>query len=236
MAQQKGHKVVEMCARFSLHTASNVLATLFDVPIEQQIPRFNIAPTQPVVNVYLDKEGTKAAESRRWGLIPAWASDEKIGVRMINARSETVATLPAFREAYQKRRCVILADGFYEWREEPLEADLFGEVSKTYKQPYHFRRRDEMPFGFAGLWERWHNAAGERIETCCVLTTGPNEFMAEFHDRMPVILEIGQVDLWLGAPDDSLLVPCTNETLECLRIGRAVSNPRVEGPELLLPA
>ena len=149
-------------------------------------PRFNIAPTQQIAAIKLDPEtGTRKLFMYRWGLIPSWADDPAIGNRMINARAESVAMKPAFRNAFNKGRCLIIADGFYEWQKIGLA-----------KQPFFVRLKDDEPFAFAGLSERWHRAS-RIIDSATIITTEPNELMAGIHDRMPVILSPEDYDLWL---------------------------------------
>jgi len=162
-----------MCGRYRL--SRSILAEHFDVePDDDWVPRHNIAPTQNIPVIRQHPEQPKRFGSRtRWGLIPFWAQDASIGFKMINARAETVATKPAFREVIRKRHCLVPADGFYEWKRE----------GKT-KQPFHFGMRDDSLFAFAGIWDRWKNPLGEVIETCSVLTTTPNVLLADVHDRM----------------------------------------------------
>jgi putative SOS response-associated peptidase YedK len=159
-----------------------------------------------------------------WGLLPFWAKDPKIGYKTINARAETVATKPAFRAAYQARRCLMPANGFYEWKRDVAP-----------KQPYFIHRRDHNPMAFAGLWETW-NGPDQIIESCTMITTKANELMAELHNRMPVLLDPQDFDGWMtGNPEEvgQLLAPCPSEDLDAYPISRRVNNPRHEGPELL---
>ena len=150
-------------------------------------PRYNVAPSQSVGIIRQDPIKPERLFSRaRWGLIPFWAKDPSIGYKMINARSETVASKPAFREAMKSRRCLIPADGFYEWKR-----------TEKSKQPFHFGMNDDSPFAFAGLWERWKDPTGSSVESCSILTTTPNALLADVHDRMPVILASNNYDLWL---------------------------------------
>ena len=179
-----------MCGRFTLRAPASVVAAqfgLFEMP--PFTPRFNIAPTQPVAVV---RCAPSAAETERelvwlrWGLIPGWAKDPAIGNKMINARSETVAEKPAFRAGFRRRRCLVVADGFYEW----------ARGGKP-RQPYFIRMRDDRPFAFAGLWESWQSADEGPIESCTLLTTEPNELLEPIHNRMPVILGEGDYGQWL---------------------------------------
>ncbi|MFO0898004.1 MAG: SOS response-associated peptidase [Pirellulales bacterium] len=166
-----------MCGRFTLRQVPHEWVKQLALPIFS--PRYNIAPTQQVLAIR-QREGIREAVELRWGLIPSWADDPKIGNRLINARAETVATKPAFRQAYKRRRCLILADGFYEWQKQ----------GKT-KQPYFIHRPDDQPFAFAGLWEWWKGNVLE-IASCTIITTEANELMRPLHDRMPVILQFNE--------------------------------------------
>jgi putative SOS response-associated peptidase YedK len=220
-----------MCGRFTLRTSGKVVADFFGLSeIPNRPARFNIAPTQPVpaVRVGPEHEGRELA-LLRWGLIPGWATDRSIGNRMINARSDTVATKPAFRKAFRQRRCVIVADGFYEWNK------LNGR-----KQPYYIRLKDGGPFAFAGLWEHW-NRGGAHIDSCTMLTTDANEVVSSIHDRMPVILEPEDYDLWLD-PEvqdakklEPLLVPYTSEGMAAYPVGALVNNPKADDPKCVEP-
>lgn len=176
-----------MCGRYRL-TRADKLAEKFDIdPIEELSPRYNLAPTQMVAVVRQDPEQPERFGSRmKWGLIPFWAKDASIGYKMINARAETVASKPAFRDALKKRRCLIPADGFYEWKKN----------GKT-KTPFCFTMADDDIFAFAGIWDSWRNPEGKVIETCSIVTTTPNSLCADVHDRMPVILSGDAYDIWL---------------------------------------
>lgn len=182
-----------MCSRYSLSTPAETLAEHFRLErIPPLTPRHNIAPSQqvPIVRLPLTESRPQMSGREmtlvRWGLIPAWAKDPAIGNRMINARAETVAEKPAFREAFARRRCLVPADGYYEWQ----------RVGRG-KQPCCIRMRDGRPFAFAGLWEQWTRPDGKVVETCAILTTEPNETLRPIHDRMPVILDPDNYDLWL---------------------------------------
>ncbi len=169
-----------MCGRFTLKAPAEKLREtflLFDIP--DITPRYNIAPTQQILAVRQEESGNPRATFLRWGLLPSWAKDKKIGASLINARADSVATKPSFRTAFKRRRCLILADGFYEWPKGP---------KKSPKQAFHIKLRDETPFAFAGIWEHW---SGEEpgIESCTIITTNANAVLESFHDRMPVILE-----------------------------------------------
>lgn len=223
-----------MCGRFTLRAPAHVLAAAFGVAAGANLaPRYNIAPTQPVAAV----RGTPApagGRSRafallRWGLIPAWARDAAIGVRLINARAETVAEKPAFRAAFRARRCLVLADGFYEWQR-----------TAGGKQPWFIHRADDAPFAFAGLWERWSGPDGAAIESCAIVTTRANARLAAIHDRMPAILSPEGADLWL-APDQpparlaALLRPAPDDALIAHPVGRRVNSPAHDDPACLAP-
>jgi putative SOS response-associated peptidase YedK len=177
-----------MCGRYRLSRAKEIIAEHFDIPDEVEwSPRYNIAPAQRVAVVRQNPEHpVRQFSVMRWGLIPYWAKDANIGYKMINARAETVAEKPAYRESFKNRRCLIPADGFYEWKRE----------GKT-KQPFHFGMHDDSIFAFAGIGDRWKNPQGEVIETCSIITTTPNALLADVHDRMPVILPVDDYDLWL---------------------------------------
>jgi putative SOS response-associated peptidase YedK len=178
-----------MCGRYKLSRRKQVVEEYFDAVSDEPdwAPRYNIAPTQPIAVIRQNpKEPIRELSLMRWGLIPSWAKDSSGAAKMINARSETASTKPAFRDALKFRRCLIPADGFYEWKRD----------GKT-KQPYCFEVNDGSLFAFAGLWERWKNPSGEWIKTCSILTTTPNAVTAPVHDRMPVILDPDGYDLWL---------------------------------------
>jgi putative SOS response-associated peptidase YedK len=175
-----------MCGRYRLTHSYEELSEIFDAQGKVEVaPRYNIAPSQPIVAIR--ERGGRQISTLRWGLIPAWAKDASIGFKTINARAETVATTPSFREPFKSQRCLIPADGFYEWKRN----------GKT-KQPYCFEMVDGNLFAFAGLWDRWIDPRGETVEGCTILTTTPNALLADIHDRMPVILTPDDYDLWLN--------------------------------------
>jgi len=177
-----------MCGRYRLSRRKDLLAERFDVePDDDWEPRYNIVPTQnvPVIRQHPD-EPKRLGSQMRWGLIPFWAKDPSIGFKMINARAETVATMPALRESLRKRRCLIPADAFYEW--------FKNEKAKT---PFCFTMADDSIFAFAGIWGSWRNPEGKAIETCSIITTTPNALLIDIHDRMPVILPDDAYGLWL---------------------------------------
>ncbi len=220
-----------MCGRFTLTVSARVLAELFEVPEPDGLaPRYNIAPTQHVL-VARTGEGGRELTGVRWGLIPHWADDPSIGNRMINARGETVATKPAFRSALKHRRCLIPADGFYEWKKVGAG-----------KQPHLIRFADKRAFAFAGLWERWlRRDGGEPIDSCTIITTTPNELLRELHDRMPVILPTAAFEEWLrpeplAAPRlDELLAPHPAAEMEAFPVSRRVNSPANDDPSCVEP-
>ncbi len=194
--------------------------------------RYNIAPNSliPAVRASSQSAHPKTVVMR-WGLVPSWAKTAEGGAQLVNARAETVASKPAFRDAVRHRRCVIPASGFYEWEHR-------GRV----RQPWLFRWHDSRPFGIAGLWERWRAGDGSSLETCAMITTDANAAMRPFHDRMPVLLAPDQFTSWLDSrvtePDElaQMLRPAPNETLSAMAVSRFVSNVRHEGPACLAPA
>jgi len=221
-----------MCGRYSQTQPAEIIAKAFQVDnVPTLEPRYNIAPTQSVSSV-LQPSASKNRQFKmlHWGLIPSWAKDSKLGAKLINARAETVAEKPAFRSAFRQRRCLVLADGFYEWQQQE---------SKKQKQPFYFRLSDEQPFAFAGLWERWEDATGEEIESCTLLTTEPNELMRPIHNRMPVILDPKDYDLWLD-PEvkksellQPLLRPYPTEEMMAYPVSKAVNKPSNDSTECI---
>jgi putative SOS response-associated peptidase YedK len=207
------------------------LASLFKLPAAPDLTdRYNIAPTQPIAVVRATEEGDgHELAILRWGLIPAWAKEPGSVPLLINARAETAATKPAFRAALRRRRCLVPADGFYEWQRLGNQ-----------KQPFHMRRQDGQPFALAGLWERWEGPDG-CIDSCALLTTTANELMSPIHDRMPVILDPPQFDLWLDpALQDvdllqGLLRPYPAELMIAYPVPTRVNNARNDDPQCVLP-
>lgn len=216
-----------MCGRYTLISRPKDIAAQFELAdVPDFPPRYNIAPTQPVPAIR-QTPGGRAFALLRWGLIPAWAEDKKIGARMLNARAETVATKPGFRDAFRKRRCLVLADGYYEWQ----------AVGRA-KQPYHYRLRDGSAFAFAGLWERWRRD-DEAIESCSIITTAANSLASAVHDRMPVILDRQGCELWLDPNIEEpqvlqeLLRPYPAEAMCCAAVNPIVNSPHNDCPECL---
>ena len=215
-----------MCGRFAFYSPTEATAALFGAEVKADFaPRYNVAPTQDIAAVRrIDETDARELVALRWGLVPFWAKDPSIGNRMINARAETIAEKPSFRNAYRKRRCVILADGFYEWRRE--------EGGKT---PYYISLASGEPLAFAGLWESWTDkSTGESLQTATIVTTDANEFMAPLHQRMPVTLVPESASLWLDSPDDLLedyehRIP----ELRAWPVSRRVNSPANDGPELI---
>lgn len=217
-----------MCGRFAFYSPSEATAALFGAASSTKVvPRYNIAPTQYIAAVRGD--GTSAPELTmlRWGLVPSWAKDPSIGNRMINARVETVAEKPSFRSAYKKRRCLILADGFYEWQK--------GADGKT---PYFISLADGTPFAFAGLWENWNSKeSDESLQTTAIITTAASDFMAQLHQRMPVVMRPGEAERWLGGDMKLLSEVIDNPpAFRAWPVDRKVNNARNEGAELINPA
>jgi putative SOS response-associated peptidase YedK len=213
-----------MCGRFTVRSNLKKVAEEFDlsdVPVHE--PRYNIAPTQDVAVVRFDRHtGTRRLDLLRWGLVPFWADDPKIGNRLINARSESAADKPAFKHSMRAKRCLVVADGFYEWRKR-----------NGAKQPYLIRLKDDRPFGFAGLWDRW-DKNGDPIESCTILTTDANDLLAPLHDRMPVIIPRSAYGLWLDPavtdPDmlRPLLVPFPSGEMEAYPVSTVVNSAKNE--------
>ncbi len=221
-----------MCGRFTLSASATDLIQQFDLAsLPSWMPRYNIAPTQEVLTV-LRLRDTPERQSRllRWGLIPMWAEGPAVGSRMINARAETVATKPAFRRAFRERRCLILADGFYEWQRQDGR-----------KQPFYIRLHDGRPFAFAGLWERWVPLDGQPLDSSTIITTKSNDLVGRIHQRMPVILAPEDYDLWLDPslhePErlQPLLRPHPAEEMVAYPVSTRVNNPANDTPDCIVP-
>ncbi len=223
-----------MCGRYTLSSPGDMVAEVFGLPYTPELPlRYNIAPTQESAVVRVPAHGApRRLDMLRWGLVPFWAEDAKIGNRMINARSEGIENRPAFGESFRRRRCLVPADGFYEW---------MPTGDRRAKQPYHLRRADRRPFAFAGLWSRWRPPAGPPLETYTILTTDAAPGIRAIHDRMPVILEPDRFDLWLDpAVEDPerlkpLLAPHLPESFEAVAVSTRVNKPEHDEPDCLEP-
>ena len=222
-----------MCGRYSLKPVDPAqLRARFPIGESLEItpPYYNITPTSEVLAVTTDRDGRPRGEHLRWGLLPNWAKDTKVGFKMINARAETLAERPAYRGAFERFRCLIPADGFYEWQTV---------VSESRKQPFHITRSDGALFAFAGLWSVWHRGEPEELRSCTIITTAANSAVAAVHDRMPVILPRESEQLWLShdAPLgelEGLLRGLPAEAMALRPVGPAVNDARYDGPECLL--
>lgn len=227
-----------MCGRFTLTQTAEQIASVFELATAPPVvPRYNIAPTQPAPAVTVNSEtGDREFRLFYWGLIPSWAKDIKMGARLINARAETVAEKPSFRAALKRRRCLIVADGFYEWKR-----------AETGKQPYYFyvgsaeAPEARSPVGFAGLWEHWESSEGDTIDSCTILTTAANDLLRPIHDRMPVILQPQNYDLWLDPTVQKadllqpLLRPFPAETMGSYPVSSRMNNARIDEPDCIQP-
>ncbi|WKA60513.1 SOS response-associated peptidase [Planococcus shenhongbingii] len=221
-----------MCGRYSLYADYSAILERFDIDEvtfgeEEYSESYNIAPSQQVVAVVND--GTKNRLGfLKWGLVPPWAKDEKIGYKMINARAETAAEKPSFRNAFKKKRCLVVADSFYEWKR-----------TDDGKTPMRIKLKSGEPFAFAALWESWKSPEGKTVNTCSILTTKANELMGSIHDRMPVILSKEAEKVWLDpkVQDEevlgNLLKPFDSAQLEAYEVSDAVNSPKNNGPELI---
>ena len=220
-----------MCGRFAFHATSEELSKYFDLANDVEPPaRFNIAPSQPAPVVRLNRNGEPQYAEIRWGLIPFWAKDKAMGARMINARAETMARKPAYRAPFRRRRCLVLASGFYEW-----QATAAGKV------PNYFSYEDGAPLAFAGLWDRWQDPTGETTDSCTIVTVPAAGVVKPVHDRMPLILERSRQRGWMDRETpttqiegwlDSVAVPA----LQAWPVARSVNDPRNHGSELIQPA
>lgn len=230
-----------MCGRFTLASDAEALnQTFFDFAGPMDLsPRYNISPTQDVAviaNIPTDtgeRQEAGQVEFFHWGLIPSWAKDPKIGNRMINARSETLSEKPSFRNAYKRRRCLILADGYYEWKKIPGD---------RLKQPIYIRLKSQKPFALAGLWEVWQtDRMDEPLRSCTIITCPPNTLLEEIHHRMPVILPQDVYAEWLAPNQQStdtlqpLLMPYPDEEIEAYPVSRFVNRPTNDSPECIAP-
>lgn len=225
-----------MCGRYSLFAEPEELARIFHLSLEEVArvftfgPRYNIAPTDPVLAVRCGPDAAREPVAVRWGLVPHWARDSEFGARTINARAETVATKPAFRDPFRYRRCLIPASGFFEWKKSPGG-----------KQPYFFRLRDGGTLAFAGLWDKWEGSPGAVVESCAIVTTRPNSLTRAIHDRMPVILRPEDHDDWLASrPLDpsrasQMMAPIPVHLLTGYPVSTRVGRVGTEGADLVEP-
>ncbi len=223
-----------MCGRFKLTVPFREIVRLYNLTNSVNLrARYNIAPSQDVLAVVYDAETKQRRGAMfHWGLVPFWAKDIKIGYSLINAKAETVAETPAYREAFKKRRCIIPADAFYEWQ----------ETGQSLKQPYAVVMKDRGVFGLAGLWEKWTDkASGEVVRSCTIVTTEPNALCAPIHNRMPVILDAATYPKWLGeepasnAQLSAMLKPFPAERMACFKIGPRIGNVKYDEPALIEP-
>lgn len=239
-----------MCGRFTLHHSLEEVAARFQLQqIEYNLqPRYNIAPSQPLAVIRQEAEtGARLLEGYQWGLVPFWAKDPQIGNRMINARAETIADKPAFKNALKRRRCIIPADGFYEWKTPEVKADDQPVKARSSKakagprQPTVIGLKDDAIFGFAGLWEEWHAPDGSPLRTCAIITTAPNQLMASIHDRMPAILRPEDEALWLDTAASDvpellrLLRPYADEPMRAYPVSQLVNSPGSDVPACIEP-
>ncbi len=221
-----------MCGRFTQTAKPKEIEKEFAVKIAPDVlfkPRYNIAPTQ-IIPAVLESDGERIIEGLRWGLIPSWAKDESIGNKLINARAETLAEKPSFKNAFRSHRCIIPASGFYEWQ----------KTAKGAKQPFYFHLKDKGVFGFAGLYEQWlDRETGEQIETCTIITTEANKVLEPIHDRMPVILKPESYEQWLDAKEkdinklQKLLAPYAAAEMDSYKVSKSVNIPDNDSPELI---
>ncbi|PSF33907.1 hypothetical protein C7H19_19495 [Aphanothece hegewaldii CCALA 016] len=221
-----------MCGRFTLTQSSEAIVKSFDLSeVPELTPRYNIAPSQSIAVIIRERESEgNRLKCMRWGLIPSWAKDPKIGYKLINARTQTLAEKPSFRNAFKHRRCLIVADGFYEWQKR-----------EKYKQPYYIHLEDRQPFAFAGLWETWQPKEGETITSCTIITTEANALMQPIHDRMPVILTSDAYEQWLDPTLSqsesllSMLKSYTSESMIATPVSQIVNNPANDRLECVEP-
>lgn len=217
-----------MCGRFTLRTPAKDLLEVFQLlRTPELVPRYNIAPTQPVA-VVRQVERRRELSMMRWGLVPSWSKDPKAGPPLINARADTVATKPSFRSAFKSRRCLIPADGFLEWQ----------KTGEKTKQPFYIRLAKDHPFAFAGLWEHWEGPDSSVVDSCTIITTDANETLRPIHDRMPVILQDDEYDRWLDPKCDDpskLLKSYPAEEMTAFPVSTLVNSPRNESAACIDP-
>lgn len=219
-----------MCGRFTIMLDASEAKEAFDlqsIPADWR-PRYNAAPGQPVAAVISAEH--RNVEWLRWGLVPSWAKEASIGSKLINARAETIMEKPSFRTAFLRRRCLILADGFYEWQKQERQGSV----------PYLFQLEGRRPFALAGLWESWRDPQGQDLRTCTIITTSANDLVAQVHDRMPVIFRPERAREWLAEVDPGrlarLLVSYPSEEMTKVRVSRLVNAPENDTPACILPA
>lgn len=217
-----------MCGRYALKTPVSKLVTCFGLDeVVDVVPRYNIAPGTDIPSIRHSPEGTRVMHLLRWGLVPHWAKDPGIGAKLSNARGETVAEKPSFRDAFKRRRCLVPADGFYEWKTEGWQ-----------KQPYYFSMKSGEPFALGGVWETWRAPDGSILRTCCLITTGPNAIMLPVHDRMPVIVSSDDYEAWLTGEANNaldLVRPYPTDKMQTWAVSKRASRSGEEGPDLVLP-
>jgi putative SOS response-associated peptidase YedK len=218
-----------MCGRFVQHSDPEIYARQFELDtLCEATPRYNVAPTQSVLAIRETDPGTRELVPLRWGLVPFWSKGPDSRYSMINARAETVGAKPAYRDAFKHRRCLIPAEGFYEWK-----------AFNGGKTPFLIRRADARPFAMAGLWERWRQEDGELLESCTIIVTDANSLVRDIHDRMPVILNDRDIGAWLDPENEdaeellAMLKPADPAALAMHEVSRQVNSPRNDGPELL---
>ena len=218
-----------MCGRFAVTVSPSMIADHFNLAESVEFsPNYNITPSQQIPAVWL-REGERVVSLMRWGLIPHWAKDEKIGYKMINARAETLFEKPAFRAASKMRRCLIPANGFFEWQRAGKQ-----------KQPFYVTVRDQELFSFAGLWEIWQKSRDEQVISCSIITTEANTLMAPIHNRMPAIISPDKYGKWMSldaATEDlkNLLLPFAAKKMKAYPVSQAVNNPRNNSPDIIAP-
>ncbi|MGM9988953.1 MAG: SOS response-associated peptidase [Bacillaceae bacterium] len=220
-----------MCGRFTLFADYDELLERFQIEAafdrKSYLKSYNIAPSQSVVAVINNGKQNRMGYLR-WGLVPSWAKDEKIGYKLVNARGETVAEKPSFRKSFVKRRCLILADSFYEWKKDDKR-----------KIPMRIKLKNNEPFAMAGIWDAWKKPDGSLLYTCSIITTNPNPLMANIHDRMPVILKKDDEQKWLNPANEdpvfllSLLQPYDDTLMEAFEVSSDVNSPKNNGPQLI---
>ncbi len=217
-----------MCGRFSFSPLAKIIENRFDVKVDSNYkPRYNSAPTQNLA--VISNKDPEVLSYYRWGLIPFWAKDAKIGSRMINAKAETITEKPSFRNPFKRKRCLVLSDGFFEWK----------KISPKEKIPYRILMKDESLFSLAGIWDTWKNEENELIDSFSILTIGPNELMANIHNRMPVILSRKDEETWLSENNEdvlkNLLKPFPSEEMTAYPISKLVNSAANDTPQILEP-